>query len=223
MTMPLENVTPGPAMPVIAHSITTLDERHRGSVAVTGSHGGLYPAYLAAKLGLRAVVFNDAAVGLDGAGIAGLTLLERVGIPAVAGDHRTATIGDGEELYQRGVVSHVNALAAALGCTVGMRVRDAVARCAQAPLAAGIQLAYEESRYLIAPEGADGAPAVWALDSVALTDASDDGTILVPTGSHGALLGGVAATAVRSDPGVAVYNDAGRAIHAGRSPSAGAR
>ena len=46
-------------------SATRLDEQHRGAVVVCGSHGGVYPAYLAAKARLRAVILSDAGVGRD--------------------------------------------------------------------------------------------------------------------------------------------------------------
>ena len=49
-------------------SITKLPENVEGSVLVSGSHGGVFPAYLAAKSRVRGVVFNDAGGGLDDAG-----------------------------------------------------------------------------------------------------------------------------------------------------------
>ena len=52
---------------VVVHSATGLGERHAHRVAAVGSHGGLYPARLAARAGDRAVVFNDAGVGRYGA------------------------------------------------------------------------------------------------------------------------------------------------------------
>ena len=44
---------------------------------VSGSHGGRYPGYLADRAAVRAVIFNDAGVGREGAGIASLADLER--------------------------------------------------------------------------------------------------------------------------------------------------
>ena len=52
-----------------ADSITRIGSEATGAVVVNGSHGGLYAAYLAAKLGVAAAVFNDAGVGRDRAGI----------------------------------------------------------------------------------------------------------------------------------------------------------
>ncbi len=56
----------------VADSVTRLGSEHVGAVLIAGSHGGIYAAWLAAKAGLRAVILNDAAVGLECAGIAGL-------------------------------------------------------------------------------------------------------------------------------------------------------
>ena len=63
-------------------SITKLHENIEGLVLVSGSHGGVYPAYLAAKSGIRGVVFNDAGGGLDDAGYGSLPYLDDLGIPA---------------------------------------------------------------------------------------------------------------------------------------------
>ena len=48
---------------VLADSATKLKEDARDAVVVCGSHGGLYPAWLAARAGVRAIVLNDAGVG----------------------------------------------------------------------------------------------------------------------------------------------------------------
>ena len=60
---------------LIADSITRVGDEAAGAVVVNGSHGGIYAAYVAAKLRVAAAVFNDAGVGRDQAGIAGLDYL----------------------------------------------------------------------------------------------------------------------------------------------------
>ena len=47
------------------------------------------------RAGVRAAVFNDAGIGLDDAGIAGLSRLQSIGMAAVAVSHASARIGDG--------------------------------------------------------------------------------------------------------------------------------
>src|SRR5437870_3258956 len=108
-----------------ADSITRIGEEAQGAVVVNASHGGVYAAYLAAKLGVAAAVFNDAGVGRDDAGIGGLDYLQDLGIPAATVGHDTARIGDGADMLARGVITRANALAFALGVERGMTCRDA--------------------------------------------------------------------------------------------------
>src|SRR5215471_21010883 len=116
-------MAPVPAPIVIADSITRVGPEAAGAVVVNASHGGIYAAYLAAKLGVAAAIFNDAGVGRDNAGIAGLDYLAGLGIPAAAVGHDTARIGDGSDMMERGTITHANAPAAALGCRPGMPCR----------------------------------------------------------------------------------------------------
>ena len=111
---------------IVADSVTTLPATARGAVLLSGSHGGTYAAYLAARAGVRAVILNDAGVGRDRAGIGGLALLDTIGMAAATISHRSARIGDGEDGRQRGVISHVNRHASALGVKAGMPAADAL-------------------------------------------------------------------------------------------------
>jgi hypothetical protein len=193
--------------PLVADSITQLGPEARGVVVVCASHGGRFAAAYAADLGVRAVVFNDAGVGKDRAGVAGLDLLAERGLPAVAVLGSSARIGDGADTLARGVVGHVNAPAGSLGCRVGAAVGEALARLSTAqPLAGG---AIEDGDVAEARELLlEGPPQVWALDSASLVRPSDAGAILL-TGSHANLLGGKPGTALKADAFLAVYNDAG--------------
>jgi hypothetical protein len=190
-----------------ADSITRIGPEAKGAVVVNGSHGGVYAAYVAAKLGVAAAVFNDAGVGRDHAGIAGLDYLAELGIPAAAVGHLTARIGDGADMMARGVVTHANPLAAELGCRAGMACRDAAGLLALAPVGGAQPPPALESAFLLiaAP------PQVWALDSAAAVGPEHVGTIVV-TGSHGGLLGGKPETALKYDALAALFNDAGIGI-----------
>src|SRR5215469_9108157 len=97
-----------PAPIVIADSITRVGPETAGAVVVNASHGGIYAAYLAAKLRAAAAVFNDAGIGRDRAGIAGLDYLEEFGIAAATVGHETARIGDGADTLSHGVISFAN-------------------------------------------------------------------------------------------------------------------
>jgi hypothetical protein len=190
-----------------ADSITRIGKAAEDAVVVNGSHGGIYAAYLAAKLGVAAAIFNDAGVGRDNAGIAGLDYLAGLGIPAAAVGHDTARIGDGSDMISRGVITRANPPAVALGCRPGMTCRDAAAALRQTA-ATGREPppALEAAFLLIAAP-----PALWALDSASLIGAQHIGTV-VATGSHGGLLGGQPDTALKVDARAVLFNDAGIGI-----------
>jgi hypothetical protein len=192
---------------VVADSITRVGTEAAGAVVVNGSHGGVYAAYVAAKLRVAAAIFNDAGIGRDEAGIAGLDDLAGLGLPAAAIGHDTARIGDGSDMMQRGIVTRANAPANALGCRAGMPCRDAAAALQHAALGRGEPPPALEAAFLLIPDP----PAVWALDSASLVGAEHVGTIVV-TGSHGGLLGGRPDTALKADALAALFNDAGIGI-----------
>jgi uncharacterized protein YunC (DUF1805 family) len=206
---PFVRERPLPELPPIltADSITRLGTEAAGAVVVNGSHGGVYAAYLAGKLRVAAVVFNDAGVGRDRAGIAGLDYLEGFGVPAAATGHDTARIGDGADMMVRGLVRHANASAQALGCRVGMACRDAAALLQRAVPGGGEPPAEREGAFILIPDS----PAMWALDSASLVGVEHIGTIVV-TGSHGGLLGGRPDTALKHNALAALFNDAGIGI-----------
>ena len=78
---------------LVTDSITKLGAEAAGRAAVAASHGGLYAAYLAAKLKLSGVILNDAGVGLDEAGIACLRYLDALSMAAAVIGHDSARIG----------------------------------------------------------------------------------------------------------------------------------
>ena len=192
---------------LIADSITRVGTDAAGAVVINGSHGGIYAAYLAAKLRVAAAVFNDAGVGRDQAGIAGLDYLAGLAIPAAVVGHETARIGDGSDMMARGIITHANSPAIALGCHPGMACRDAAAALQQAGPSLREPPAALEAAFLLIAEP----PAVWALNSASLVEAEQVGTIVV-TGSHGGLLGGRPETALKTDALAALFNDAGIGI-----------
>src|SRR5437868_5867358 len=197
-----------PAPIVVADSITRVAEAEaRGAVVVNASHGGIYAAYLAAKLGAAAAIFNDAGIGRDRAGIAGLEYLQQLGIAAATVGHATARIGDGADMVARGVITHANRIADSLGCRPGMACRAAAAALQAAEPEMHAPPPALEAAFLLVPEP----PQVWALDSASVV-ASEHHDAIVLTGSHGGLLGGRPETALKYDVRAAFYNDAGIGI-----------
>lgn len=207
--------------PLLLNSITDAGPDARGRVALSGSHGGLYPAALASRAGLRAVIFNDAGIGLDEAGVAGVMALESVGMAAAAVDCMSCRIGDAADMAARGVVSVVNAVAASAGAAPGMAAAEAARLLTAAPAPVATMPPVAEARRTVRV----GAHEVRLLDSASLVVAEDAGRIVV-TGSHGGLIGGDPARALKAAARLAVFNDAGFGpdrIGAGRLPALEAR
>lgn len=111
---------------ILLDSIMMIEPEDAGAVVISSSHGGIPAAYYAMIHPIRAAFFNDAGVGRDRAGIAGLDFLEERGIPAGAVDHMSARIGDVEDMWLNGVISHLNPLASRRGLAAGMPLREAV-------------------------------------------------------------------------------------------------
>jgi len=193
-----------PAPIVVADSITRVGPEAAGAVVVNASHGGIYAAYLAAKLQAAAAIFNDAGVGRDRAGIAGLDYLQQFDTAAATVGYDTARIGDGADMMAGGAITHTNGIAASLGVSPGQSCRDAATALQQAhPAHHAPPEALEAAFLLIAQQ-----PQVWALDSASLILPEHRCSIVI-TGSHGGLLGNRPETALKYDVLGALYNDAG--------------
>lgn len=103
----------------LVDSITELSMQDAGCVAVSGSHGGISSARFALAARPLLSVFNDAGGGRDNSGIAALDFLQQHGLAACTVAHTSACIGQARSSYDDGVVSHMNAHAAALGLRAG--------------------------------------------------------------------------------------------------------
>jgi hypothetical protein len=108
---------------LLVDSITEAIGPGCGCVVVSGSHGGLSAARFALQAGVHLAVFNDAGIGKDGAGIAGLAWLQQRGVAAVAVAHSTARIGEASSTWNDGIVSAVNGRAVSLGARVGIALK----------------------------------------------------------------------------------------------------
>jgi hypothetical protein len=111
----------------LVDSITELGPQDAGCIAVSGSHGGTSSARYAIAARPMLSVFNDAGVGKDGAGIAGLAMLQAQALAACTVSHATARIGDARSTLADGIINHVNPCARDLGLAVGQACAQAVA------------------------------------------------------------------------------------------------
>lgn len=110
---------------ILMDSISLVTEKDRDKIVVSGSHGGMLgkDPKTAMKHDAFAGFFHDGGIGKGAAGITRLEPLNARGIIAATVDGMSARIGDGESVYNDGVISHFNSEAEKLGCQVGMRLK----------------------------------------------------------------------------------------------------
>ena len=104
---------------VLADSITKIEPHDEGAIVLCASHGGLSSGEFALQVPLRLVLFNDAGIGKDRAGIAALDMLQDKGVAAAMISHLSGRIGDAQDMWDHGEISAINALAAAMGVAIG--------------------------------------------------------------------------------------------------------
>lgn len=188
-------------------SSATATEDARRNVVISGSYGGEYNAFHAAKWGIRGVVLNDAGVGKDSAGINGLPYLDRIRLAAATADARTCHIGDGEHMLEHGVISHVNEAAKALGCEAGMSVRRCATLMKAGPVIEEQPAAVSGGKRYVMSE-TPGKPRVICVDAAPMLEDGDAGTIAI-TGSHAALFRGKPDGLIAPAVHAVFFNDAG--------------
>ena len=192
-------------------TVTKLGPETPGAVVVGGSHAAIFTTYLTLQAGARAAIQHDAAMGLDQAGIRGLGWAEQFGFAIAAVDARTARIGDGEDMLERGIISAVNRPAAACKVEPGMSCREAadLLRSAAPPYALPPATLETRTEEVLPGTGRT----IVMVDSVALARESDAGGIVL-TGSHGGTPS--AGYAGKVGMQLVLFNDAGfGADHAG--------
>ena len=124
-----KEVASGPSGRVLVmDSITKVTPQDEGSMVVSASHGGASSGEFALEVPLRVVFFNDAGVGKDDAGIASLQMLQARGVAGGTVSHTSARIGDSQDMWDHGVVSHVNTAARALGIAPGQSLSETLTR-----------------------------------------------------------------------------------------------
>jgi hypothetical protein len=97
-----------------------------GMIVVTGSHGALLGGRpeSAIRVAVRAAVYHDAGIGIDGAGISRLPALAAHGIAAATVAADSARIGDAPSVWATGRLSALNVLAERCGARLGMSVPE---------------------------------------------------------------------------------------------------
>lgn len=113
---------------ILMDSITKVTPEDAGAIVVCASHGGSSSGEFALEVPLKAVIFNDAGVGKDNAGIAALEMLQKRGVAAATVAHTSGRIGDSLDMWQNGVLSHVNAVGVSSGLAVGAKVEATLSK-----------------------------------------------------------------------------------------------
>jgi hypothetical protein len=116
---------------VLMDSLSQADDSDAGAIVVAGSNGGQESGRVGAAARCGFVLLNDAGVGKDSAGIVALDILQYAGIPAATVSHDSAEISDGRDMWEAGVLSHVNAGAAGIGLSAGDDAQPALLRVAR--------------------------------------------------------------------------------------------
>jgi hypothetical protein len=150
-------------------------------VVVNASYCGVLPARFVAEHRPRASIAVDCGIGPAGASIAGLWYLEALNLPAAVADVSTVRLGDGADLYQRGVISYVNRPAADCGVRAGMPVTEAAALLLDSD--PGPPRAAEVTNRTLMLTGEHGRHVVCA-DSIAFGLPEDRGTNVLVTAGH---------------------------------------
>ena len=116
---------------IIMDSITKVAAEDKGSIVVAASHGGASSGEFALEVPLDLVILNDAGVGKDQAGIASLAMLDARDIACATVSHDSARIGDARDMWESGVISRANRVAAAMGVKQGQAIKDVLPRLLQ--------------------------------------------------------------------------------------------
>ena len=108
---------------VVMDSMSQTTDGDRGAIVVAGSNGGQESGRVGVHAGCAFVLLNDAGIGKDRAGVAGLDVLEAAGIPAATVSHVSAEISNGPDMWEHGVVSTANPAATDMGFAPGALAR----------------------------------------------------------------------------------------------------
>lgn len=109
-------------------SVSEVQEEDTGSILITGSHAGENVSAFALRFAFRAAFFNDAGGGKDDAGVVGLGVLSKQGLPAGAVSNMTARIGNAADSWANGRLSYLNQAALSLGLRIGEPLQLSVTR-----------------------------------------------------------------------------------------------
>jgi uncharacterized protein YunC (DUF1805 family) len=102
-----------------------LEEDRRRNVLVTAGHTGRSAVPYLSSAEPYGFICSDGGMGRDRSGVAGLAMVEPLGLAGATVDARRARMGSGLSSYEDGIISAVNTLARDAGVEVGMTAKVA--------------------------------------------------------------------------------------------------
>ena len=102
-----------------------LPEDRDRNVLVTAGHTGRSAVPYLTSVHPYGFICSDGGRGAEDSGMAGLALVDQLGLPGATVDASLAAMGDGHSTYHSGVISAVNRSAEAAGVRVGMTAVEA--------------------------------------------------------------------------------------------------
>ena len=116
---------------LVAESLVPIDAVH--DVLVHAAYAAEAPSIGLLNRGLRGFIAVDAGIGRDEAGISGLPLADRHGVPAAAVSVFSCRMCEGRSVWADGVISRANRTAQNLGVRPGLGTAAAAALMLRAP------------------------------------------------------------------------------------------
>ncbi len=191
---------------LVGNSLTSFEKAtDLGDAVVLGaSFAGGPTGILPVRQGARGWIAHEAGPGKDEAGIAGLPLADRFGVPAAAIATKEARLSGGDSLLT-GRVSRVNETAAKLGVGPGMTGEEAAKQMLNAPVGTphDVDGVIDENVYTVAETENGNIYSVWSSSRI---DGDRSNDVLV-VASHGAKI--MALYVMRTNPKGVICNDAG--------------
>ena len=193
----------------VGNSLTSYDEgEFVGDVLLGASFAGAPTGAIPLRRGAKGWIAHEAGPGKDEAGIAGLPLSDRFGVPAAAIATMEARLSGGRSLLT-GRVSRANAAARAVGVRAGMRGEEAARAMLDSPVIGvprDLSGLVNEETIVVKDDSRGRIYACWSFSRVANVTSKD----VFCVASHGAKL--MALYALRIRPKGLICNDAGKGL-----------
>jgi hypothetical protein len=193
----------------VGNSLTSYDEgEFAGDVLLGASFAGAPTGAIPLRRGAKGWIAHEAGPGKDEAGIAGLPLSDRFGVPAAAIATMEARLSGGRSLLT-GRVSRANAAATAIGVRAGMRGEEAAHVMLDSSVIGvprDLSGLVNEETVVVKDDSRGRIYACWSFSRVENVTSKD----VFCVASHGAKL--MALYALRIRPKGLICNDAGKGL-----------